>query len=399
MKNILAYKIKNKYVVLVGVLLAQLTIAGIYAWSALGVGLQGERGWSDNAIILPYAIAQTVFALSTILSGRLLERKGPRFTMVIGGILYGGGLILSGLVRDPNLLNITYGGITGMGIGFIYVCPLAILIKWFPKHKGLVTGLSVAVFASGSILYKEIIAVLLQAMEVSTSFMVLGVFSVIFILLGAMLTNDPEHSSRKQVPLREEDLSPLSMVRTKKFKVLWLMYLFAASPGLLVLGASAKIGMDLGGLTQSIALGLITVLAITNGVSRLVFGYLADKFRPLVLIRLGFGVTLVSTIGLILNVNSLMFLLGIVGIVVGFGSFLVLFPLYTHKSFGPSHYGANYSVVYQAYGLASLLGIVTKTLVGGFSNLFVVLAIVSLLGLILAIKIESFSGAMVESSK
>lgn len=75
---------------------------------------------------------------------------------------------------------------------------------------------------------------------------------------------------------------------------------------------------------------------------------------------------------------------GIIGVVVGYGGFLALFPVYTNKAFGSYRYGSNYSIVYQAYGLASLIGILAKSFVGSFSNLFIVVAVTSMTGLVLA---------------
>ena len=42
----------------------------------------------------------------------------------------------------------------GAGIGFAYVCPIAALVKWFPEHKGLVSGIAVAGFGFGAYLFK-----------------------------------------------------------------------------------------------------------------------------------------------------------------------------------------------------------------------------------------------------
>lgn len=146
--------IKNKYVVLIGALMAQITIGGLYAWSIMSGALTG-LGWNPDQVYYPYALAQFVFAASTLLSGRLVDKKGPRIAIIIGGVLYGGGLILSSFATSPTMLYLTYGVISGAGVGFVYVCPLSTLIKWFPKNKGMITGLGVSLFAGGSILTKK----------------------------------------------------------------------------------------------------------------------------------------------------------------------------------------------------------------------------------------------------
>lgn len=106
------FNIKNKYLVLIGALLAQITISGLYAWSIFGTALQQERGWGSSEILFPYSLAQFVFAFSTLILGKLVDKKGPRIAF------------LSSFVTSPALLYLTYGVITGAGVGFVYVCPL-----------------------------------------------------------------------------------------------------------------------------------------------------------------------------------------------------------------------------------------------------------------------------------
>ena len=203
--------IRNKYTVLFGALLAQLTIAGLYAWSIFSTAIIDEMSWSDNEVIITYSIAQFVFAFSTIFSGRLVDKKGPRITLIIGGILYGGGLILSSYATTPIMLYLTYGVISGAGVGFVYVCPLSTLIKWFPNNKGTITGLSVAVFGGGSILFKEVIGLLLENNDVSGSFMYLGILSMIIIIFGAMFVSLPKGYEKAVMVKTDEDYTTKEM--------------------------------------------------------------------------------------------------------------------------------------------------------------------------------------------
>jgi len=66
---------QKKYFVLIGALLAQVTIAGLYAWSMFGTAIERETGWSGDEILLTYSIAQFVFAFATIFSGKLVDIK------------------------------------------------------------------------------------------------------------------------------------------------------------------------------------------------------------------------------------------------------------------------------------------------------------------------------------
>lgn len=383
------YTIKNKYVVLVGALLAQVTIAGLYAWSILGTALQVENGWTGDQTFFPYALAQFIFAFSTLLSGRIVDKKGPRVALAIGGVLYGSGLILSSFVTSPGLLYITYGVITGAGVGFVYVCPLSTLIKWFPSKKGMITGLAVGVFGGGSIIFKEVLSTLLLTNSVSQVFLKLGLISTVLILLGAALTNNPEGFVKKVTEKSDGDFTTKDMIKTRKFKLTWLMYWLAVIPGLLVLGAAKNIGMEVAGLDATVAGGVISLLAISNAASRLVSGTLSDKLGTLNVLKIVFVITIVSLLSLsFITGNTLIFYISAAGVAVGYGGFLALFPTFTNQEFGSFRYASNYGVIYQAYGLAALTGILIKRVAGSFTTTFAISAVAAMIGLAISFMIK-----------
>jgi len=208
-----------------------------------GTAIERETGWSGDEILLTYSIAQFVFAFATIFSGKLVDIKGPRLTITIGGALYGGGLILSSFATSPFMLYLTYGVIVGAGVGFVYVCPIATLVKWFPSRKGMITGLSVAAFGGGSIIFKDVIAFLLKGSDASTAFLHFGLIAGAVIILGAQFTSVPEGFKKGHLKKTEEDFTTLEMVKTSKFYKTWIMYWLAVIPGLLVLGAAKNIGL------------------------------------------------------------------------------------------------------------------------------------------------------------
>ncbi len=379
----------KKYLVVIGVLSAQLIIAGLYAWSILNTAIIKEHGWSENEVLLTYSIAQFVFAFSTIFSGRLVDKRGPKIALIIGGLLYGGGLLLSSFATAPWMLYITYGVIAGAGVGFVYVCPLSTLIKWFPNNKGAVTGLSVAVFGGGSIIFKEVITALLKHNDVSSTFMYLGIISILIIVLSALLVTLPSGYSSKELIKTKDDFTTKEMMKTANFKKIWLMYWLAVIPGLLVLGASKNIGID-NGMAEATAAGLVTILAISNAGSRLVSGQLSDKFGTLKVIKAVFIITIISLllISFFSDVTAV-FYIAIIGIAVGYGGFLSLFPTLTNKEFGSYRYGSNYGIIYQAYGIAALSGIFIKSISGSYTNTFIISAIAGTVGLIIAFTITT----------
>ena len=73
--------------------------------------------------------------------------------MATGGVLFGGGLLLSSAgIAQHNLALLYMGNIMcGMGYGCAYTPPLQALIDWFPDRKGLASGLVIAGFGSGAL--------------------------------------------------------------------------------------------------------------------------------------------------------------------------------------------------------------------------------------------------------
>jgi len=381
--------IKNRYLVLFGALLAQVTIAALYAWSIFGTALQNERGWGEDEILLTFSISVSMFAFSTIFSGRLVDRKGPRPALIIGGLLYGGGLILSSFATTPIMLYLTYGVLTGAGVGFVYVCPLSTLVKWFPNNTGMITGLSVAIFGGGSIIFKEVISSLLVDSNVSSAFYNLGIISLVLILTGAIFTNNPEGFEKQAAKKGDGDYTTGEMMKTSKFRIMFLMYFLACIPGLLVLGTAKNIGIEVAGLDGAVAAGIISILAISNATSRLVSGALSDKIGTLNVLKIVFIITVISLLILsFLASNKTMFYIGIIGVAIGFGGFLSLFPTFTNQQFGKLMYASNYGVVYQAYGLAALAGVYINSVSGGFTNTFIIAAICAAFGLGLSFMIK-----------
>lgn len=379
----------KKYLVLLGALGAQLTIAGLYAWSIFGSAIETETGWSGNQILLTYSIAQFVFAFSTIFSGILVDRKGPKLTLTIGGLLYGGGLVLSSFASTPLMLYLTYGVIVGAGVGFVYVCPLSTLVKWFPNKKGTIIGLSVGVFGGGSILFKEVISKLIKAFDVSGAFLYLGLISAAIIIIGAQLVSNPIGFEKKSAIKSQKDFTTTEMIKTPKFYKIWFMYWLAVIPGLLVLGAAKNIGLQVAGLNESAAATIISILALSNASSRLISGTLSDKLGTLNVLKGIFVITILSLLSLsFLTEIHFMFYLGVIGVAVGYGGFLALFPTYTNQQFGSYSYGSNYGVIYQAYGLAALSGIFIKSIVGSYTNTFLVSAIAAGIGLVIAFSLR-----------
>ncbi|MFX0107763.1 MAG: OFA family MFS transporter [Candidatus Hodarchaeota archaeon] len=377
----------NRYLVIVGAIIVQLCLGSIYAWSFFQTALNGGTDaigiylWPSFYSQLPFAAGLASFALFMIFAGRWQDRVGPRKVATVGGVLLGLGYILAWLVdivagTDAIVgtvwLIVTYGIIGGAGIGFAYVCPIAALVKWFPDKKGAITGIAVAGFGAGALVFGYVEQYLLAFFDVPTTaavgqpFLILGIVYLVLVVLGAqVLTNPPEGwlpEGFTPLPATADgkglDILPSQMIRTSTFWLLWLMFVFAATAGLMTLGnvKTAALAID----AAADAVIIVGVMSLLNAAGRIVWGAVSDKLgRENTMILMFFILALgmftfawMSTIAI-----SWIAVMGIASLIgFCFGGNFALFPSATADFFGSKNVGKNYGVMFTAYGIAGITG-------------------------------------------
>ncbi len=379
------FRIKNKWLVLLGALLAQLSIGSIYSWSLFNGPIVEAYNVSLDKVVTTYQIAIFFFAFATLFSGPLYIRKGPKVTALLGAGLYAGGVFLSAFAKTPEMLYLTYGVISGLGVGTVYVVPLATLIKWFPNKKGTFTGVAVGTFGAGSIIFKYVIEYFLgngpyTPASIQTTFISLAVVYLVIGGIGALLIDLPTESTKEKA-VSEGDYKPSHMIKTKNFAFMFIGFLLCTLPGILTIGLARDIGIELVGLDLKVAGTIVTVAAIANASGRLISGIASDRFGAHNVMKvMGIVSVLALAMFTFMDLNYFTFIIAILGVVASYGSFLALYPNLVQKKFGQSYYSANYGIVYQGYGLAALAGALLKSNTTGFNQTFMVAMIIALAG-------------------
>jgi MFS transporter, OFA family, oxalate/formate antiporter len=379
-------KITNRWLVVFGAVLLQICIGSIYSWSLFNYPLMNKFGWQESQVVFTFSIIVFVFAFSTIFSGKFQDKFGPRLVATIGGLLYGIGLMLSSTATSIIQLYIYYGIIAGIGVGFVYVCPLTTCVKWFPEKKGFITGIAVGAFGLGSLIFKSIIEFLLTSYGVSTTFLYLGIIYLILIIIGAQFLIVPpsEYNLTYQNTNSSDDIlcfTTKEMIKTKSFYLIWIMFLFGTISGLLVIGLATDIGVTLVGLSPHVAANAVAIIGLFNAGGRIILGALSDKLGRIKIVFMMFAITSVCMIIIsIVSLNIVTFFICLSGIAFCFGGFLSVFPTITGDFYGLKNLGSNYGIIYQAYGLSALLGPIIISTTGGLKPTFIVSALLSIIG-------------------
>ena len=407
----------QKKMVIGAALVVQLCLGSIYAWSIFKKALLAEPYLaSDVNASLPFSVGLLSFALFMVWAGKLQDKMGPKRIATIGGILLGAGYILAGIPEflgileptDPLLtywLVLTYGVIGGAGIGFAYVCPIAALVKWFPDIKGLITGIAVAGFGAGALVFAQVERILINDLNsepsIGFAFIFLGIVYLIAVAGSAqVLINPPEGYTRTVVVNKvKEDTAPSvdyewrEMIRTPQFYLLWFMFAFAASAGLMTIGnVSPFVQAQNSAIDLIMAANIVGFLSIFNALGRIVWGATSDRFGRTITMAVMFAI--LGTTMIIFGSQTDVLMLTIGASIIGFcfGGNFALFPSSTADFFGTKNVGNNYGFVFTAYGIAGVFGpILAGTIVeqtGGYGQAFTILGILAYVAVVLAIVTE-----------
>ncbi|WP_350342934.1 OFA family MFS transporter [Proteinivorax tanatarense] len=373
----------NRWLVVLGAVIVQICVGSIYTWSLFNQPLMDKYGWLNNEVYLAYSIAIFVFALITIISGRLQDKIGPRKVSTIGILLYGGGIALSSTANSLIQLYFFYGIIAGAGVGFAYVCPLSTCLKWFPDKKGFITGITVGSFGLGSLAFKSIIEYFIENSGVSVTFLYLGAICTVLGLIGSQFLINPRNNTHRKEGFCENsnNFSVKQMLKTKSFYLLWMILLLGSLSGLMIIGLAKDIGTELAGLDASVAAGAVSVIAIFNAAGRILMGATSDKAGRIKVIRLLFLFIIISLIIMsFIELSYILFFTCVSSIAFSFGGIMAIFPAITSEYYGNKNLGANYGLVFQAYGMGALVGPMIISSIGEFQATFLIAAMLSILG-------------------
>jgi len=413
-KNMENQKVMNRGLVVVGAILIQLALGAIYAWSVFTPSLTTE-GWTKADTQWVFAIGLASFAIFMVLAGKKLSSWGPQKLAWLGGIVLGLGYLLAGIFGGTSfwLLILLIGLIGGAGIGLAYVVPIAVGMRWFPDKKGMITGLAVAGFGFGAMLWVKLAGSwghLIESMGLSNTFMVYGIAFAAMVIVGGLWMKfppagwKPEGYEEKQTTAGatadDREFSSSEMLNKVQFYLIFLTFVFSAGAGLMSIGLMKLYPMEalqangLSAVEASAIAGtaMAVFFSLANGIGRIVWGMASDKLGRKTSI-----IIMTATQGIIVILftfmagNEYLLYLGATLIGFNFGGNFALFPTITADTFGAKNVGLNYPWVFLAYGVGGIAGPILGGKLGDIGNFplaFTIAGIAVLIGTILTIMIK-----------
>lgn len=381
---------QRSWLIILGTVIAQLGLGTIYTWSLFNQPLADKFGWSLSKVAVTFSITSFTLAFSTLLAGKIQDKIGIRKLISIAGIVLGIGLLLSSRVNSLSMLYVTAGVIVGAADGIAYITSLSNCIKWFPEKKGLISGVSVGAYGTGSLIFKYVNASLISSKGVSVAFLYWGVTAMILIIIGAQLIKDAPNRTCAANDSNYNNFTVFEMLKTKQAYLLFIVFFTACMSGLYLIGIVKDIGVQLAGLTPALAANAVAMVAIFNTAGRIILGALSDRVGSIkvVLFTLTFTAISVFILGTI-HLNFGIYFACVAGIAFCFGGNITVFPPIVGNFFGLNNQTKNYGIVYQGFGLGALSGTLIATLVGGFKPTFMVVGVLCILSLLIVLTIKA----------
>jgi OFA family oxalate/formate antiporter-like MFS transporter len=356
----------NRWGIAAAGFLMQMALGAVYAWSVFRVPLSKQFHWSISEVTLTFSICVFVLGIAAFFGGLWLNKKGPRVVALTAGFLYGLGVFLASFSANKLWwLYLSYGFIGGIGLGFGYIVPIAVLVKWFPDRRGLITGIAVAGFGAGALVTAPVASHLIQSVGVLQTFAWLGIaYLVVTMATGWFMRVPPEGwkpegwtpSATQSAQRAARDYTLGGALKSWQWWALWLLLFLNTSAGISLISQESPLFQEIAKVSAIVAGGMVGVVSIGNATGRIFWAWISDAITR----RWTFALMFVLQCGLfwlmprlteaaVLTVVSFVILMCYGG---GFGTM----PAFTADYFGAKNVGPIYGLMMTAWGTASVVG-------------------------------------------
>src|SRR6266480_1446017 len=356
----------NRWVIAAAGVFMQVALGAVYAWSVFRVPLAKQFGWSIAEVTLTFTISIFVLGIAAFFGGLWLNRKVPRVVAVTGRGAVGLGVFLASFSANKLWwLYLSYGLIGGIGLGFGYIVPVAVLVKWFPDRRGLITGIAVGGFGAGALITAPVATSLIQSVGVLNTFAYLGIaYLIVTVVAGLFMQNPPNDwkpagwtPTASQTSQRaRHDYTLGEALRTWQWYALWLLLFLNTFAGISIISQEAPIFEELVGVSAVVAASMVGVASIGNAFGRVFWAWVSDLItrRATFLVMFLLQVLLFWFLPRIAAASLMTFVTFVVLMCYG-GGFGTM-PAFAADYFGPKNVGPIYGLMLTAWGFASAVG-------------------------------------------
>lgn len=398
--------VKNRARMLVVGVFTMLFAGILYAWSILKVPFAQELGYQASTLSLNFTLTMCFFCLGGLLSSYLVKRYGTKPMIVLSGVFAGLGFVLTSMLSNSSsfLLFVTYALLAGLGIGMAYIIIISTVNAWFPDRRGLSSGALMMGFGASSLLLGNLAdALFASSLGWRWTYIIIGIAIALVISLSALFIEKPDANAELPAPKtvsrkREEkfevrDYTSGEMIKRFTFWRAFLFLVFNTAVGSAVISFARDLALSVGA-EAVLATTLVGVLAIFNGLGRILTGIVFDKMGRRFTMLAANILTIFAAGMTLLSVSIASLPLCIVGLCLtgmSYGSSPTVASAFTSAFYGQKHFASNLGVMNFNLMAASFIATACSSLQiasGGYIAPFVLLLSLAGAGLVLNISVK-----------
>lgn len=331
--------------------LINLCVGSLYAWSIFVGPLAAELGEAKAALSTVFALATASFAFSIALLPKYFFLFRAPSLAVIACLFAAAGLGVAAIGQNLWAVRIGYGLLFGVANGIAYALSLQVANDTLPERRGLATGIAVASYALGAVVFAPLFQSGVDLLGVWSTFgaMALWLFfsgGVLWVLLRPV-----EGSFRSAL---EGDDADGNGVGRSVFWILWASFFFGSATGLMFLGHAAGLVAAYGGTSAAVAAGT-ALIAACNCAGRLSSGWLSDHFPIRLILSSGAGIGAAALASFALVPSLATAFLCLLGVGLCYGLLAAGFASAVAYLYGTRRVGVVFGRLMTAWGTAGLM--------------------------------------------
>lgn len=405
MKNASKNTSMRWFYLVVGII-AMLFAGVLYAWSILKSPLAVEFNWSTSELALNFTLAMSFFCVGGLLAAQLSKKAEHRIALITSGILSALGFVLTAYLSGASvaLLYVTYGVLAGLGIGIAYNVVIATVSAWFPDKKGVCSGCLMMGFGASALILGNVANSLFKStLGWRTTYVILGVAICIIMILASLLLQKPTPetilpqpkvtSSSSVDEFKNADYTATQMLRRPSFWMAFVCISFLAAVGSSVISFAKDLASSVNA-AESLAVTLVGILSVCNGLGRILTGAVFDvigrrktMLYANILTIVAAGITLLAV-----SIGSLpLCIAGLCLTGISYGACPTITATFTSSFFGMKYFSTNMALMTFTVMGGSLIATVSNKVLeatGGYNTTFCMLLALTFVALLLNIFIK-----------
>ena len=377
-------------------MVAMLFAGVLYAWSILKSPLTAQFGWSTSQLALNFTLAMTFFCIGGLLGSRLSKQVGHRVALILAGVLSAVGFLLTAMVNHSSVITlyISYGILAGTGIGIAYNVIIATVSAWFPDKKGLCSGCLMMGFGASALVLGNAANAMFQSnLGWQSTYIILGIAIFVILSLAGLLLKKPKteanaNPAKAESTAETKDFTSTEMLCTLPFWLAFFCISFLAAVGSSVISFAKDLVLSVNG-PEALAVSLVGVLSVCNGLGRILTGAVFDKIGCRKTMLLANILTIAAagvTLGAVCIQSLPLCIIGVCLTGISYGACPTITAACTSTYFGMKYFSGNMALMTFTVMVGSLVATASNTVLeatGGYTATFLMLLALTFVALLL----------------